>query len=174
MIIFNYISRSACITLFTAYKCYLVIPTASQVPDDKPAVEKSRGKIHYPDWMGFSCHLGFLCCNIWNPRSKCSRDSLPCIKGGFSDCPPHMWCQNIAFIVVVKVLKFSGPKKDEVGDEVGPNKMHEFIWEWNGKRKGAQGTEQGQTLDAILGCKLFRCCIGQGRPVLYTPPPPIR
>ena len=34
MIIFNYISRSACITLFTAYKYYLVIPTSSQVPDE--------------------------------------------------------------------------------------------------------------------------------------------
>ena len=33
MIIFNYISRLACITLFTAYKYYLVIPTSPQVPD---------------------------------------------------------------------------------------------------------------------------------------------
>jgi hypothetical protein len=35
---------------------------------DKPAIKKSRGKIQHPDGMGFSCHLQFLCCNIWNPN----------------------------------------------------------------------------------------------------------
>jgi hypothetical protein len=36
---------------------------------------------------------------------------------------------NAAGIIVVKVLKISSPKKDEVGDEVGPNKMYEVIGE---------------------------------------------
>jgi hypothetical protein len=30
---------------------------------------------------------------------------------------------------MVEVLKISGPKKDEVGDEVRSNKMHEVIGE---------------------------------------------
>ena len=124
----------------------------------KLAIKKSRGKIQHPDWMGFNCHLQCLCCNIWNPRSKCSKDSFLHIKYGCPDWLPHLWCQNVAFIIMVKLFKISHPKKHEVGDEV-----HEVVGEWNRKRKGAQGTEQGQTLDATLGCKLFWCCISQGR-----------
>ena len=45
MIIFNYISKSACITLFTAYKYYPVIPTSLQFPDAKDESEV-RGLIN--------------------------------------------------------------------------------------------------------------------------------